>query len=52
MAQSVVHVQKYTCENCHYFFYLDETEDIAVCPYCSCEIVPLEIEEVSFVTAI
>lgn len=45
MGQAVIHVQKYTCDNCHYFFYLDDTDDMTYCPYCSCEIVPMEIEK-------
>lgn len=52
MAQSIVHVKKYTCDNCHYFVYLDDEDDLTTCPYCSCEIMPLEIEEVDYIHAV
>lgn len=38
--------KKYSCDNCHYFFYVDDSAEYpARCPYCSCEVVAMEMVE-------
>lgn len=47
MASETNNVKKYTCDNCHYFFYLNDAQDDypTRCPYCGCEIVAFEMED-------
>lgn len=49
MATAAMHVKKYTCDCCHYFFYVDADEEYpSLCPYCSCEVVPMEMVDWEF----